>query len=140
MQIQANRNTTTPYQQPAATPATSTSSSTPANANTVTLSNEAKELSQVDPIPQPHAPDLSKVKAGVEQYAHIQATKMKYQVASDMVNIATGSNEGISAPTAYYLSHNDSARAATVGQMANQQQVNTMQTYVNASESINEWA
>lgn len=140
MQIQAYRNTATPYQQPAATTTTSTAAATPASASTVTLSNEAKQLPQVDPIPQPHAPDLSKVKAGVEQYAHIQATKMKYQVASDMVNIATGSNEGISAPTAYYLSHNDSARAATVGQMANQQQVNTMQTYVNASESINEWA
>ncbi|MFV0597314.1 hypothetical protein [Shewanella sp.] len=140
MQIQAYRSTTMPYQQPAATSATRTSPSTPASASTVTLSNEAKQLPQVDPIPQPNVPDLSKVKAGVEQYAHIQATKMKYQVASDMVNIATGSNEGISAPTAYYLSHNDSARAATVGKLANQQHVNTMQTYVNASESINEWA
>ncbi|UXM81506.1 hypothetical protein N7V09_17485 [Shewanella seohaensis] len=136
MQIQAYRNTA-PYQQPAAATTTSTAAATaaPASANTVTLSNEAKQLSQVDPIPQPHAPDLSKVKAGVEQYAHIQATKMKYQVASDMVNIAMGTNDEISAPTAYYLSHNDSARAATVGQMANQQQVNTLQAYVDASES-----
>ncbi|MDH0447742.1 hypothetical protein [Shewanella sp. GD04112] len=116
MQIQAYRNTAAPYQQPATTAATTTASAAPASASTVTLSNEAKQLSQVDPIPQPHAPDLSKVKAGVEQYAHIQATKMKYQVASDMVNIAMGTNDGISAPTAYYLSHNDSARAATVGQ------------------------
>ncbi|WP_088210792.1 hypothetical protein [Shewanella sp. Shew256] len=140
MQIQAYRNTATPYQQPAATATTSTATAAPASASTVTLSNEAKQLSQVDPIPQPQSPDLSKVKAGVEQYAHIQATKMKYQVASDMVNIAMGTNDGISAPTAYYLSHNDSARAATVGQMANQQQVNTLQAYVDASENINEWA
>ena len=61
-------------------------------------------------------------------------------VASDMVNIAMGTNDGISAPTAYYLSHNDPARTATVEQMANQQQVNTLQAYVDASENINEWA
>ena len=140
MQIQAYRNTATPYQQPAATATTGTATAAPASASTVTLSNEAKQLSQVDPIPQPHAPDLSKVKAGVEQYAHIQATKMKYQVASDMVNIAMGTNDGISAPTAYYLSHNDPARTATVEQMANQQQVKTLQAYVDASENINEWA
>lgn len=110
------------------------------SATTVTLSDEAKELTRVDPIPQPNTPEIGNIKAGVEQYANIQAAKMKSQVASDMTSIAMGTSDGISAPTAYYLSHNDSAREATVAQMANQQQVSTMQAYVDASESINEWA
>lgn len=142
MQIQPYSSNSMPYNKQSIPAGSTPHVTNPAssNATTVTLSDEAKELTRVDPIPQPNTPEIGNIKAGVEQYANIQAAKMKSQVASDMTSIAMGTSDGISAPTAYYLSHNDSAREATVAQMANQQQVSTMQAYVDASESINEWA
>ncbi|MGL6013255.1 MAG: hypothetical protein ACRC0J_17390, partial [Shewanella oncorhynchi] len=80
----------------------------------------------------------------IETLVELKHAKMKYQVIADMTNLATGTSQGISAPTVYYLSHNEDARAMTVNHLAQQQQVNTMQTYAetskNGNRSINEWA
>ncbi len=110
---------------------------------TVTISNDAKRLAEITPMPLPEVPanhTLNEVTTSAEKYAEFQLLKMQYQVASDMTNLAMGTNNGMSASTAYYLSRHDEAREATVNHMADKQQANLFQTYINTSESINAWA
>nr|WP_253724228.1 hypothetical protein [Shewanella baltica] len=84
--------------------------------------------------------EMPALRDNIETLVELKHAKMKYQVIADMTNIATGTSQGISASTAYYLSHNEDARAMTVNQLAQQQQVNTMQNYAETSKNINEWA
>ncbi|QYJ79763.1 hypothetical protein [Shewanella acanthi] len=142
MQIQPSfrtTNSTSIYQQNANKPSTNAEVNNVAS-STVTISTAAKQFAEVDPMPLPTVPDLSGVKETAENFIALQTSIMKYQVASDMTNIAMGTSDGISASTAYYLNHNDAARAATVNQMANHQQASLLQTYVDASKPIDEWA
>ncbi|MCU8030757.1 hypothetical protein [Shewanella sp. SM73] len=114
--------------------------SAPASTDTVTLSNDAKQLAANTQKPA----EMPALRDNIETLVELKHAKMKYQVIADMTNLATGTSQGISAPTAYYLSHNEDARAMTVNHLAQQQQVNTMQTYAetskNGNRSINEWA
>ena len=114
--------------------------STPASTDTVTLSRDAKQLEANAQKPA----EMPALRDNIETLVELKHAKMKYQVIADMTNLATGTSQGISAPTAYYLSHNEDARAMTVNHLAQQQQVNTMQTYAetskNGNRSINEWA
>ncbi|MCU8038680.1 hypothetical protein ACRN98_07345 [Shewanella oncorhynchi] len=114
--------------------------SAPASTDTVTLSNDAKQLAANAQKPA----EMPALRDNIETLVELKHAKMKYQVIADMTNLATGTSQGISAPTAYYLSHNEDARAMTVNHLAQQQQVNTMQTYAetskNGNRSINEWA
>ncbi|MGI2164556.1 hypothetical protein ACRN9L_00975 [Shewanella oncorhynchi] len=113
--------------------------SAPASTDTVTLSSDAKQLAANAQKPA----EMPALRDNIETLVELKHAKMKYQVIADMTNLATGTSQGISAPTAYYLSHNEDARAMTVNHLA-QQQVNTMQTYAetskNGNRSINEWA
>ena len=110
--------------------------STPASTDTVTLSRDAKQLEANAQKPA----EMPALRDNIETLVELKHAKMKYQVIADMTNIATGTSQGISAPTAYYLSHNEDARAMTVNHLAQQQQVNTMQIYAETSKNINEWA
>lgn len=114
--------------------------SAPASTDTVTLSRDAKQLAANAQKPA----EMPALRDNIETLVELKHAKMKYQVIADMTNLATGTSQGISAPTAYYLSHNEDARAMTVNHLAQQQQVNTMQTYAetskNGHKSINEWA
>lgn len=120
----------------------------PASSETVTISSEARQLAQFETNAEdktestqlPSVPNMPQFEGNLEKYVAFQEARMKYRVVSDMTNIAMGSSEGISAPTAYYLSHNEDARAMTVNHLAQQQQVNTMQIYAETSKNINEWA
>jgi hypothetical protein len=117
-----------------------TQTSTPVSTDTVKLSRDAKQLAANAQKPA----EMPALRDNIETLVELKHAKMKYQVIADMTNLATGTSQGISAPTAYYLSHNEDARAMTVNHLAQQQQVNTMQTYAetskNGNRSINEWA
>ena len=113
-----------------------TQTSTPVSTDTVTLSRDAKQLAANAQKPA----EMPALRDNIETLVELKHAKMKYQVIADMTNIATGTSQGISAPTAYYLSHNEDARAITVNHIAQQQQVNTMQIYAETSKNINEWA
>ncbi|MFP8845636.1 hypothetical protein ACLILW_18405 [Shewanella baltica] len=113
-----------------------TQTSTPVSTDTITLSRDAKQLSANAQKPA----EMPALRDNIETLVELKHAKMKYQVIADMTNIATGTSQGISAPTAYYLSHNEDARAMTVNHLAQQQQVNTMQIYAETSKNINEWA
>ena len=113
-----------------------TQTSTPVSTDTITLSRDAKQLAANAQKPA----EMPALRDNIETLVELKHAKMKYQVIADMTNIATGTSQGISAPTAYYLSHNEDARAMTVNHIAQQQQVNTMQIYAETSKNINEWA
>lgn len=108
------------------------------NNDQVTLSSEAISLSAAETLPSvPETPNLGEK---LEQYAEIKKTQMQYEVASDMVNIATGNSDGISASTAAYLSNNEDAREAVLQNKAMQQQYQNMQTYSEQTqEAENNW-
>lgn len=113
--------------------------SAPTSTDTVTLSRDAKQLAANAQKPAEKPAEMPALRDNIETLVELKHAKMKYQVIADMTNIATGTNQGISAPTAYYLSHNEDARAITVNHIAQQQQVNTMQIYAETSKNINEW-
>ncbi|MDT3305849.1 hypothetical protein [Shewanella vaxholmensis] len=112
-----------------------TQTSTPVSTDTITLSRDAKQLA----ANAQKTAEMPALRDNIETLVELKHAKMKYQVIADMTNIATGTSQGISAPTAYYLSHNEDARAMTVNHLAQQQQVNTMQIYAETSKNINEW-
>ncbi|ACK47565.1 hypothetical protein [Shewanella baltica] len=114
--------------------------SAPTSTDTVTLSRDAKQLAANAQKPAEKPAEMPALRDNIETLVELKHAKMKYQVIADMTNIATGTSQGISAPTAYYLSHNEDARAITVNHLAQQQQVNTMQIYAETSKNINEWA
>ncbi|ABZ75823.1 conserved hypothetical protein [Shewanella halifaxensis HAW-EB4] len=111
--------------------------------DTVTLSPRAIELAKKNPNTDdvqmlPAVPALPNEGEKIEVYIEYKKAKMQYQIYSDMANIATGNSNAVSPTTAYYLSNNEDARAATVNGKAQQQQVATMQTYVDTTQSLNE--
>ena len=114
--------------------------SAPTSTDTVTLSRNAKQLAANAQKSAEKPAEMPALRENIETLVELKHAKMKYQVIADMTNIATGTSQGISASTAYYLSHNEDARAMTVNQLAQQQQVNTMQIYAETSKNINEWA
>lgn len=76
----------------------------------------------------------------VETYLEIKKTQMQYQVASDMMNIASGSDKGITPVTAAYLSHNEDAWATALQHKTMQQQYENIQTYSDQQEKYqNSW-
>ena len=114
--------------------------SAPTSTDTVTLSRDAKQLAANAQKSAEKPAEMPALRDNIETLVELKHAKMKYQVIADMTNIATGTSQGISASTAYYLSQNEDARTMTVNQLAQQQQVNTMQNYVETSKNINEWA
>lgn len=114
--------------------------SAPTSTDTVTLSRDAKQLAANAQKSAEKPAEMPALRDNIETLVELKHAKMKYQVIADMTNIATGTSEGISASTAYYLSQNEDARTMTVNQLAQQQQVNTMQNYAETSKNINEWA
>lgn len=115
------------------------------NSDSVTISRQAAELSSQarqsteEAETLPTTPSLPNGGEKVENYVEFRKAKAQYQIYSDMAAIATGNSKGMSASTAYYLSNNDDARAAVVDSKAQQQQVSVMQTYVNTTQSIDDW-
>lgn len=117
--------------------------------DTVRLSPQARIETDITPMPMP-TPGLPmpSLRDNVQNYVEFTQAKMKYQVVSDMTNIVTGTSDGMSASTMRYLNQHDEVRAATVQQLAYEQQVNTMQVYAASSanahdnnpQQINEWA
>jgi hypothetical protein len=118
----------------------SAQTSAPTSTDTVTLSRDAKQLAANAQKSAEKPAEMPALRDNIETLVELKHAKMKYQVIADMTNIATGTSQGISASTAYYLSQNEDARALTVNQLAQQQQVNTMQNYAETSKNINEWA
>lgn len=114
--------------------------SAPTSTDTVTLSRDAKQLAANAQKSAEKPAEMPALRDNIETLVELKHAKMKYQVFADMTNIATGTSQGISASTAYYLSQNEDARTMTVNQLAQQQQVNTMQNYAETSKNINEWA
>ncbi|QLE86268.1 hypothetical protein FLM48_15025 [Shewanella sp. Scap07] len=133
------------YSQPAVTPAansanTATRSNTAAHADTVTISAQAMALSRNDQSSLPGTlPALPNNGDKVDAYVDYKKAQMQYQVASDLTGIATGTGNGISAPTAYYLNNNDDARSAVVNQQVQQQNLAAMQAYATASDNAQQW-
>lgn len=114
--------------------------SAPTSTDTVTLSRDAKQLAANAQKSAEKPAEMPALRDNIETLVELKHAKMKYQVFADMTNIATGTSQGISASTAYYLSQNEDARTMTVNQLAQQQQVNTMQNYAETTKNINEWA
>ncbi|EGT3624843.1 hypothetical protein FAP94_00250 [Morganella morganii] len=114
--------------------------SAPTSTDTVTLSRDAKQLAANAQKSAEKPAEMPALRDNIETLVELKHAKMKYQVIADMTNIATGTSQGISASTAYYLSQNEDARTMTVNQLAQQQQVNTMQNYAETTKNINEWA
>lgn len=113
------------------------------NNDQVTLSSTAKNLSAAEQLPVqtlPVTPENPNSGEKLEQYVDIKKTRMQYEVASDVVNMATGNSDGISAPTAAYLSNNEEAREVVLQNKAMQQQYQNMQTYAEQTEQAeNNW-
>lgn len=110
--------------------------------DTVTLSATALSLSAnssstTDTNTPSTKPELPHNGDKATAYVEYRKAKMQYQIYSDMANIATGSDKSVSPTTAYYLSNNDQARAATVDAKSQQQQVSAMQTYAETTQAIN---
>ncbi|GIU18388.1 hypothetical protein [Shewanella sp. MBTL60-007] len=110
--------------------------------DTVTLSAKSIALSKQAPdskSPQtlPAQPKLPNEGEKVEAYVEYKKAKVQYQIYADIAGVATGNGNGLSPATAYYLSNNDDARAATVNAKAQQQQLASMQTYVETSQNSN---
>ncbi|ABV35953.1 conserved hypothetical protein [Shewanella sediminis HAW-EB3] len=128
-------------------PLTTTQPSQQSNSDSVTISIQAAALSsqsQAQPSAKdaetlPVKPALPNDGEKVDNYVEYKKAKAQYQIYSDMAGIVTGNSQGMSASTAYYLSNNDDARAAVVDSKAQQQQISTMQTYVNTTQSIDDW-
>lgn len=111
------------------------------NNDQVNISSQAQKLAAAETTTsstQPSIPENSGDK--LEQYAEFKKAQMHYQVASDMMNISSGNNNGISAPTAAYLSQNEQAREMALQQQAMQQQYQNMQTYSDqTTQAQNNW-
>ncbi|QFU23803.1 hypothetical protein FM038_017605 [Shewanella eurypsychrophilus] len=155
MQINSNAqqvNGTHTSQKPAPTQATSAyqaevvaAKPLPNITDSVTLSAEAITLSkqpavtskEAEVLPSPTLPNNGEK---AENYVEYRKAKAQYQIYSDMAGMATGNSNSISPVTAYYVSNNDEAREALVSSKAQQQQVSTMQTYVETTQSIYEQA
>jgi len=113
----------------------------------VTLSEQAQQLAQTaqtDPVasqpvdiqPVPQIP-LSGEK--LAQAVQIKKAQLHYQVASDIVNLATGNNSGgLSPASAYYLSQNEEARGTVLSIKADQQNKQNMQAYQAQTATLNE--
>ncbi|QBF84232.1 hypothetical protein EXU30_17310 [Shewanella maritima] len=85
----------------------------------------------------PLEPTLPNEGEKIEDYLAFKKGIKQYQIYADLANIATGSNQHMSASTAYYLSNNDGARNATVNVMNKNMQMAAMQTYYDTTQAIN---
>jgi len=110
----------------------------------VTLSEQAQQLAQTDHLasqfieiqPVPQTP-LSGEK--LAQAVQIKKAQLHYQVASDVVNLATGKNsDGLSPASAYYLSQNEEVRGAVLSVKAEQQNKQNIQAYQEQTAALNE--
>jgi len=115
----------------------------------VSLSPQAQQLAQTDlidsqpveiqPVPQPTAPQTPLSGEKLAQAVQIKKAQLHYQVASDMVNLATGNNsDGLSLASTYYLSQNEEARGDILSIKADQQNKQNMQAYQEQTASLNE--
>ncbi|WP_354624920.1 hypothetical protein [Psychromonas sp. MME2] len=86
----------------------------------------------------PEQPDTPLTGEKLQQYVQFKKAQAQYQIHADMANILTGNGDGISAPTAYYLSTNEDARGVVLQQHAMQQQAENMQRYQESTQAINE--
>jgi len=77
--------------------------------------------------------DIDNYIALMKTQLEIQKTQAQYEVASDLINIATGNSDGISSATAYTLKNNDEVRASTVNQMALNNQAALIEQYAAVS-------
>ncbi|PKF63563.1 hypothetical protein CW745_01580 [Psychromonas sp. psych-6C06] len=114
----------------------------------VSLSSQAKQLSQsetdtgrsaqIQPVPLPSEPTSPLSGEQLAKAVQIKKAQLHYQVASDMTNIVTGNNKGISGATAYYLSQNEDARESTLNAKSQQQSIDNMQAYQEQTQSLSE--
>ncbi|GIU36378.1 hypothetical protein L2719_14890 [Shewanella schlegeliana] len=105
------------------------------SAKSIALCNQALESNPSQTLPaQPKRPNEGEK---IEGYVEFKKAKMQYQIYADMANIATGRDNNVSPATVYYLSNNDDARAATLNAKAQQQQIASMQTYVETNQESN---
>ena len=109
----------------------------------VSLSRQAQQLAQepveIQPVPQPTAPQTPLSGEKLAQAVQIKKAQLHYQVASDMVNLATGNNsDGLSLASTYYLSQNEEARSSVLSIKADQQNKQNMQAYQEQTASLNE--
>ncbi|CAM3251512.1 hypothetical protein [Shewanella pealeana] len=97
------------------------------SAKSTALSEQALDANPPQTLPaQPKQPNQGEK---VEGYVEYKKAKLQYQIYADMAGVATGNGNGLSPITAYYLSNNDDARAATVNAKSQQLQLASMQTY-----------
>lgn len=130
-------------------PRTDATSSNTIQNDTVKLSAQAIALSQTSsqvssqtasqpstqPVTQPTLPNDGEK---VENYVHYKKAQTQYQFYSDLAGVATGSDNSMSASSAYIVKNNDDARAATVAAANMNNQQNMLDAYVETTKSINE--
>jgi len=127
---------------------TSTIATSEASAQ-VSLSHQALQLAKADPVgsqsieiqPVPRSTDPQTPFSGdkLEQAVQLKKAQLHYQVASDMVNLATGnSNNGLSLASTYYLSQNEDAREVVLNIKSEQQNRQNMQAYQEQTAALNE--
>lgn len=109
--------------------------------DTVSISPEARALSSSQPtqppvqLPVEPRPDYSDQ---VQTYKDVKQTQLQYQVASDLMGVATGSGNGLSAASAYTLANNDEARESTVGLYAVNSQAELASDFIEQSTGTEE--
>ncbi|MCC4834801.1 hypothetical protein LMH66_19335 [Shewanella sp. 10N.7] len=134
--------------------ATSKSSASASQVDSVNLSAQAIALSnQAATIPTQAAqakqtnstssedgtqPSLPNDGEKVENYVHYKKAQAQYQFYSDLAGVANGSDNSMSATSAYMVKNNDDARAATVQAANMNNQQNMLDTYMQTTQSINE--
>ncbi|ARD21761.1 MULTISPECIES: hypothetical protein [Shewanella] len=105
--------------------------------DSVTISAQAMALSQSQSEPETQ-PSLPNNGEKVENYVHYKKAQTQYQFYSDLAGVANGSDDSISATSAYIIKNNDDARAATVNAANMNNQQNMLNAYVETTKSINE--
>jgi len=154
MQINSYETTQPIYSRPVnspneITPSTDISIQKPAEQGIqVSISAQAQQLAKSDnnstekqnnqPVQLPAEPKEPLTGERLEQAVKIKKAQMHYQVASDMVNIASNNNSGISASSAYYLSKNEDAREFVLDNKSQQQAMENMQAYQEQTAELNE--
>ncbi|RJG42420.1 hypothetical protein [Motilimonas pumila] len=109
--------------------------------DTVSISAEARALNSSQPsqppvqLPVEPKPDYSDQ---LQTYKDVKQTQLQYQVASDLVGVATGSGNGLSPASAYTLANNDEARESTVGLYAVNSQAELASDFIEQSTGTEE--
>ncbi|MDO6611631.1 hypothetical protein Q4601_06055 [Shewanella sp. 1_MG-2023] len=105
-----------------------------------TIPNQAAQAKQTNSASSEDGtqPSLPNDGEKVENYVHYKKAQAQYQFYSDLAGVANGSDNSMSATSAYMVKNNDDARAATVQAANMNNQQNMLDTYMQTTQSINE--